>query len=264
MKAQLLKIGGAISKNSPTILTGLGVAGLISTVVLAVKATPKAVQILENEVYNGGSGISKCDDQDTISIPLSLPVKDVIRLTWRCYLPAAIMGSVTIGCIIGANSISLRRNAAIASLYSLSEKAIKEYKAKVVEKIGKDDERKIRQDISRDRMERTPVKDNEIIITGNGETLCYDAFSGRYFKSSKDEIIRVLNKLSRDLMSDMLIPVNQVYYELDLSGIKVGDDMGWNIDDGLIIPDFGSQLTKDGIPCLVLDYEIEPSYIRID
>ena len=34
-----------MSKRSPEILTGLGIAGMITTTVLAVKATPKAIKL---------------------------------------------------------------------------------------------------------------------------------------------------------------------------------------------------------------------------
>lgn len=170
------------------------------------------------------------------------------------------MGVVTIACIIGANSINLKRNAALVSLYSLSEAALKEYQAKVIETLGKQKERKIKDDIAKDRIVKNPVSDNEIVITNLGDTLCYDSLSGRYFKSDIEKIRQVLNKLSRDLMSEMFIDLNQVYSELNLKGTKMGDMVGWHIDDGLIEPDFSSQLTENGTPCLVLDFVTEPRY----
>jgi len=87
------------------------------------------------------------------------------------------------------------------------------------------------------RVVRNPVSDNEVIITSRGDTLCYDALGGRYFKSDIEHIRQVLNKLSRDLMSEQFITLNQVYSELGLKGTKVGDVAGWHIDDGLIEPD---------------------------
>jgi hypothetical protein len=54
------------------------------------------------------------------------------QFTWQRYLPAAIMGGLTIACVIDANSNNLRYNAALASVYSLTELALKENQTKVV------------------------------------------------------------------------------------------------------------------------------------
>lgn len=247
------KFGGILTKNSPTILTGIGVAGLLATTVMAVKATPKAIEILQEEQFRRmHDGITEEYEP--------LPTMDMVKLTWQCYVPSLAMGAITIGCIIGANSINLRRNAALVSVYSLSEAALKEYQAKVIETLGKGKERKIKDEIAKDRIYKNPISDNEVVITGRGETLCYDALSGRYFKSDIEHIKQALNKLSRNLMTDMFVTLNEVYSELDLKSTKMGEIIGWHIDDGLIEPDFSSQLTENGTPCLVLDYTSEPRY----
>ena len=119
-------LGGVISKNSPHILTGIGCAGLLSTAILSAKAAPKALRILElEEEYR----------EKKHFIPMTR--LDKVKLTWKCYIPAGVMGAVSIGCIIGANTVSTRRNAALASMYALTESAFREYKTKVVEEIGK-------------------------------------------------------------------------------------------------------------------------------
>jgi hypothetical protein len=248
------KFLGTLNKNSPVILTGLGVTGLVATTIMAVKATPKALQILEDEKNN------RSENGNYDSSDWTLTAKDIIKLTWKCYMPAAIMGVVTIACIVRANSINLRRNAALVGVYSLSETALKEYRSKVVETIGKGAERKIKDEIAKDRVTNNPISDKEVVITGVGESLCYDALSGRYFKSDIEHIRQALNKLSRDLMSEQFITLNEVYGELDLKSTKMGDVIGWHIDDGLIEPDFSSQLTENGMPCLVLDYMTGPRY----
>ena len=241
-------LGKTITKNSTTILTGMGVAGLISTTVLAVKATPKAIKLIEEAEW-------ELDEDE------ELTKMDVVKLTYKCYIPSAIMGATTIACIIGAHSINTRRNAALAGLYSLSEKTLKEYQSKVAETIGEDKEREIRREVKKDKVRNNPVSTSEVIMTGGGNCLCYDAQSGRYFYSDPETIRSVLNSLSRQLMSDMFIPLNDVYHDLGLSGTKLGDTVGWHVDNGLIEPDFGAQMADDGRPCLVLDFTIEPKYV---
>ncbi|MCX7817546.1 MAG: DUF6353 family protein [Syntrophales bacterium] len=257
MNAKVIKdLRKAIAKNSPTILTGLGVAGVITTAVMAVKATPKALQLLEDERYNR----RQMDGPNTDVIE----AKDAILIAWKCYAPAAVMGVLTIACIIAANSINLRRNAALAGLYSLSEAALKEYQNKVVETIGKNKELAIRDEIAKDKVDRNPVGDSEVILTGKGETLCYDALCGRYFKSNIEQIRKVLNDVSREMLSDSFVSLNEVYYKLDLTGTKIGDLIGWHVDDGLIEPEFSSVLNSDGTPCLVMDFTTEPRYMYRD
>ena len=108
----------AVSKRSPEILIALGLTGMVSTVVLAVKATPKALQLIEER--------RKEERTD------KLTVMETVGTTWKCYIPAAITGTVSAACIIGANSVNAKRNAALATAYKLSETAFKEFKDKEI------------------------------------------------------------------------------------------------------------------------------------
>ena len=69
-----------------------------------------------------------------------------------------------------------------------------------------------------------------------------------------------MNKLNRDMLDEMFISLNDFYYEIGLSNTKLGDDLGWNVSEGLIDLKFSSQLTDDGTPCVVMDYSIAPKY----
>jgi hypothetical protein len=245
-------LAGRISENSPTILTGLAVAGLISTTILAVKATPKAQILLDLEQQRREINENRCD----------LPSKwEIIKLTWKCYIPTCAVGLATCFCIVQANSIHLRRSAALAGLYSITESAFKEYQSKVVETIGRNKELKVRDDISADRIRVNPSGSNEIIFTGKGEVLCYDSLTGRYFKSSIEHIKQSLNALNKQLMNDMFITLNELYYELGLSGTSLGESLGWDVGNGLIEVNFSTQLSENGEPCLVLNYEVFPKFV---
>ena len=236
-----------VRTNSPMILVGLSVAGVITTVVLAVKATPKALKIIEQkeiELFNEDKPLTK---------------KEIIKNTWKCYAPTAIMGGMTIGCIIGANSIQQRRNAANASVYSITEAALKEYQAKVIETIGEKKEQDIRDKIAEDTITKNPVKNSEIFITGKGDTLCYDNISGRYFLSNIETLRKVQNDYNQSLLSDMWASLNELYYKMQLNGIDVGNDLGWNVDN-LLEFEFSAQLTEDGRPCIVVGYKDLPFY----
>ncbi len=236
----------AMKKHSPEILTGIGIAGMITTTVLAVRATPKAMVLIE-ERYR--------DEPDERP-----RWKTYIKGAWPCYVPAAVTGIISITCLIGASSVNFRRNAALATAYTLSESALKEYQEKVIETIGEKKEQSVRDAVAKDRIDRNPVSSREVIITERGNTLCYDVISGRYFKSDIDKLKKVENELNRRMRDEIYISLNEFYYEIGLNPTSIGDDLGWNIDHGYIELSFSSQLTDEGTPCLVIDYRVAPRY----
>ena len=162
-------------------------------------------------------------------------------------------------CLVGASSTNFRRNAALATAYTLSESTLKEYQEKVVETIGEKKERDIREQVAKEKMVKNPVRD-VILTEKGGNTICYDVISGRYFKSDRDTISRIVNDLNRKMRDEMYVSLNDFYYELGLDSTKMGDDLGWNIDKGYIEIDFSSHLDANGTPCLVIDYRVVPIY----
>lgn len=239
-------IKASISRHSPEILTGIGIAGMVTTTILAVKATPKAIKLIEAE--------KRAKHVDALS-----PV-DTVKTVWKCYIPAAMTGVSSIACLIGSNAINAKRNAALTTVYTLSEMARNEYKEKVIETIGEKKERTIKEKVDAERIKKDPVSKKEVIITEKGTTLCYDHVFGRYFKSDIDIINRAMNKINREIVINMYASLNDFYAELGLSPVEMGYDLGWNIDDGTIEIEPSSQLADDGTPCLVIDYNISPKY----
>ena len=231
-------------KHMPELLTGAGIAGMIFTVVEAVKATPKAlkaIEVLKEEV------------------PEPKPAQTV-KAAWKCYVPAAITGTASICCIIFANRESAKRNAALAAAYAISESTFSEYKAKVLEKFGKKKETEVRDAIVIDKMKKDPITNKEVILTGLGEHLCYDATSGRYFKSDIECLRKAENQLNLRLREEMFVSLNEFYAELGLMPIDVGDLLGWNIDKGYIELQFTSHLSEENVPCLAISCNVAPYY----
>ena len=238
-----VKVG--FNKNSPAILTGIGITGMLTSTVLAVKATPKALKLLDQAEND------KCDELTTV---------EKIKAAWKPYIPAVISGSVSIACLIGANSAHAKRNAALATAYKISESALTDYRSKVIETVGEKKEKTIREKVDKERLQHTPVSKNEVIVTSNDNTLCFDAISGRYFTSDIEKLKKAENELNKRMLSEMYISLNEFYNEIGLSGNDIGNNLGWNIDDGLIDLHFSSQLADDGRPCVVVDYHIAPRY----
>lgn len=243
-------------RNRPTILTGLGVAGLWTTAYLSYKAGPRAKDILAakrqdmNDIRPG--------DKETKRTVMWETVKEMVPVVG----PPILLGSVSTACIIGSNTVSSHRIATLSAAYTITDTALREYKGKVTELLGEKKAQQIREAISHDHVQQSPPPENEekITRTGNGNTLCYDEYTDRYFYSSAEAIGEAIVKLSYDLQSEMWIELNEFYMELGLRPCKMGNDLGWSIDHtdrGRIPVYYTATLTEDKRPCLAIQFDVE-------
>jgi len=249
MAALFKDVKMAVSEHSPEILTGLGIAGMITTTILAVKATPKALDLIaeaEDKKFN--------DDNDAL-----LTKVEVIKVAWKPYIPAAITGVTSVACLIGASSVNAKRNAALATAYNLTATAFSEFKDATLETVGEKKEQIIRNKVAEERINKEPVNQSAIIVSGNGNTRCFDTITKRRFISDIETIKKIVNELNRKMVNgEDYISLNEFYYELGLDEVTIGDELGWNVTRGLIEVDFSAQLDTDGTPCIVIDYAVAP------
>lgn len=243
----------SLSRHSPEILMGIGITGMITTTVFAVKATPKALLLME-------------DRKEELEVDKLTPV-EVVKATWKCYIPAVVTGGVSVACLISSNSVNAKRNAALATAYKLSETAFAEYRDKVVETIGDKKEKVVKDKISEEKIKENPVSKTEVIITGKGQTLFFEPLSSRYFYSNLDLIKRAENKLNKDIVTSAFddgVSVNDFYTEIGLPTTATGDNLGWKL--GYMIDIYPSAQMCDegteheGEPCIVLNYTNPPRY----
>lgn len=259
-----VKIG--LSKHSPEILTGIGIAGMATTTVLAVKATPKALRLIEEEKRiqnrelldearkNGNENCAKIDKLKPI---------EVIKVAWKPYIPAVVTGVASITCLIGASSVNAKRNAALATAYELSKTALTEYKEKVVETIGEKKEHVIREKIAQDKVDKNPVNNSEVVVLGSGDVLFMEPICMKPFKSDIEHVRKVINDFNYRMTTgaEEYISLSEFYDEFGLMHTRASDSLGWNLGrDGQIEVEFLAAKTEDGKPCLMLDYTVEPRY----
>lgn len=242
IKTGLKSLNGVINKNIPLIFHGISVVCYASSIGFAIKGTILAKNLI---------------DEKEESIQRKLTLEETAKTVWKCYIPTVVTTGVGIVSIIYGYNVNNRRMAALASLYSISETALKEYQDKTVELLGKGKETKIKDEICKDVIQNNPVQNSNVIVTGDGDVLCYDCMSGRYFKSSIEKIRRIQNDLNKELVSDIYgwVSLNDLYFALGLDAINLGYEMGWTTDDMLDIQ-FSSQLSSDGTPCLVMTYKL--------
>lgn len=248
-------VGQTLSNNSPVILTGMAVAGTVSSAILSAKGGMQARVALEerdNELLE--SGVEDRTRKEEFI--------DDVKTTWKFYIPAGLMTGATVACVIGAHSINNRRNAAIMTAYSLTDRAFQEYKEHIVETIGEKKEQAAREELGKKHLDNNPVTQNTIIL-GEGDHLCYDQATGRYFNSTMEKIRRAVNDINERCISQVYASHNDFYEHLGLPPIGLGEELGWR-DTHLMNVSFSTHLTSDAKPCLVLDYTVGPvnSYYR--
>lgn len=242
MNTAIIKTGAKtitkfVSRNSSAILTGMAVAGVGTTTFLAIRATGPALERIRNE--NAETPLEK------------------VRAAWIFYIPTFVSALITIACIIGADRINSKRAAALAGLYSISEKALKDYQDSVVEEFGEKKAEQIKDAIAKKEVDNTPINDSTIVFTGKGDVLCLDSLSGRYFMSKIEDIRAAVNDMNKLIIDQVWITLNDFYYELGLEATGLGSSVGWDLEHMIDI-DFSSQITADGTPCLVLVYRQMP------
>lgn len=249
-------------KNSPAILTGLAIVGVLSTAYSAYKAGLRADKILED--YRKDIKDCRRNDKDAKRAVVGETAKKLIPVI----APTIIMGGTTIACVAGSHSVSSRRIAALSAAYSISESTVKNLNNKMEEMLGERKARSIKDAIMKDKLHADNEKDREalsndhFVMPGDGTVLCKDLYSGRYFYSNAEKIKQAIAKCSYDIVSDMYISLNEFYDAIDsreLTKIPMGEDLGWNIDDvhnGQLPITLTAILTDDNKPCLCVDYDI--------
>lgn len=233
----------ATKQYSPEILSGLAIAGVVGTAVLAVRATPGAIDHIE-----------EVRDEDPGKVVFK---RQVVAIAWKHYVPAAISGAVTIGCIVGATRIGSRRNAALVAGAALADRAFNDYKEEVRELIGERKELEVREKTAQKQIDDNPPSKEILMVLQDKEQLCYDTLTGRYFRSDIETIRRAENEINHRVIQDMWCSHNEFYELIGLPDVRAGEELGWNMDH-LMSLIFTSHLSPEGVPCLAIGYQILP------
>lgn len=241
-QSTLKKLERVTIDHSPEILTAIGVIGSFTTAFLASKATIKAYQLVELE---------EAQRQEV------LEPSEIIRLCWKVYIPAATSAALTTGAIVGSAQVNNRRAAAMAAAYSVSERAFGEYRAKVIERVGENKERAYRDEIAQDRVNARPASDSVVVVTENGDVLCFDHYTGRYFKSSMESLRQAENQINFDIISSGYASLSDFYHILGVPPTAVTDEVGWNTDNPLKLR-FSAVMSEDNRPCIAIDFDVSP------
>jgi hypothetical protein len=233
-----------VKRNSSTILTCVGGVGVVATSIMAVKATPKAMRLLEEAKQEKGEDLTKLE---------------IVQVAGPAYIPAALVGVSTIACIFGANALNKQQQASLMSAYALLDNSYKDYKNKVNELYGEGANDEITGAIAKDKYDEDAEKPEE------GKELFYDEFSGRYFHAHKDVVKEAEFQLNRDLSRHGGVYLNEYFEVLGLPETDYGDYLGWSTFQ-LVEMYWESWLDfhvfkvvmDDGLECNVISMPAEP------
>ena len=242
-------------RNASTILTCIGGAGVIVTSVTAVKATPKALQLLDE---------AKKEKQE------ELTNTEKIKIAGPIYIPSILIGAGTIACIFGANILNKHNQAALISAYTLAESSFKEYKEKLKELYGEEAHQNIVNSIAVEKAKETHVTASYLLgycdLTADeacgDPVLFYEEFSGRYFESTIEQVINAEYHLNRNYILRGYSHLNELYEFLGLETTDYGSALGWTpTDEGEFWIEFNHRkvVLDDGLECYILEMPFQPT-----
>lgn len=229
---------------SPTIVSCIGAVGVVATTIAAVKATPKALSLIENEKAYINKQLEEGGWQTRVD---KLTTAETIKAAWKCYIPTAIIGLSTITCIFGANALNKRQQAAITSAYMLLDNTYKQYKEKVSKLLGDNADTMVKKSIIEDQY-------SEI-------TLFYEYHYGEFFERRKADVLNAEYQLNLKFASQGYACLNDFFELLGLPITQEGEVIGWSTQEGYSAIDFEHQLLEldDGMECTIINLPISPS-----
>lgn len=233
-------------RNGSLVLTCVGGVGVAATAVMAVKATPKALERLDQAEQEKGEELTKFEK---------------VVVAGPAYIPAVVAGVSTVACIFGANALNKRQQAALMSAYALLDSSYKDYKNKVEELYGEGANEQVRSELAKEQYE-----DEGIEVEGNKQ-LFYDEFSERYFESTMDKVLNAEYQLNRAITVDGFAYLNEFYEWLEIPTVDYGDYLAWSAGEmydscWYAWVDFNhfKVTMDDGLEAIIVSMNLDPTF----
>lgn len=197
--------------NGSFIFTVLGCAGVLGTAFIAAKNSKKHCRKLD-EYYSSVTPDSE---------PLKL--KEEIKLVWKCYIPTIAISALTIGSVVLSHRLSAKQIVGLTTALGYFTANRDRLSRKIEEFANRDVLHDIRKEIAED--EWTPGVTVE--ETGNGDLLCFEGYSGRWFRSSFEAVKEGIAEFSCRFMAGEYLSLNDLYECLDIEKTHFGNQWGW-------------------------------------
>ena len=234
-----------MKKYCPEILMGVGVTSLFSSTVHGVFASYKVKELWDAKEKEKGEPLTR---------------KEKFLIAWKHYIITAILSIGGAACVISADTIHYRRNAALATLCTVAETTLTDYKEEASKLLGPQKIKELEGAADAKKIEHNPPTEDCVISTGRGNTLMYEPISNYYFRSSISEVESVLVRADSMRNSGDDVLMNDIYYMLglpncvagELTGFPAEDPLGHYLSETYIYETYRKEacLTPNGEPCV--------------
>lgn len=250
---KLNKVGFTIKKHSPEILAVAGGVGVVTSAVMACKATLKVNDILDDakntvekihEVREMPEMVDKYTEEDSKKDLAIVYIQTGVKLI-KLYGPSVLLGAASLGCIFTSHKILRKRNMALAAAYATVDRGFKEYRSRVVERFGKELDRELKYNIRAKEIEEVVVNEDgtQTSVENTVEAVDPNVYSeyARFYddgclgwsKSSEDNLYFLKcqqNHANELLQAKGHLFLNEVYDMLGIPRTKAGQVVGWVYD----------------------------------
>lgn len=254
------KVGFKFKKYSPEILLVAGIAGTVTSAVMACKATTKVSGIIEeaketigtiHEVKNNPEMAEKYSEEDAKKDLAITYVQTGVKFA-KLYGPAIILGAASIGCILASNNIIRKRNVALAAAYATVDKGFKEYRGRVIERFGEELDKELKYNIKAQEIEEVTVDEKgkekttkkvvNVMDPNNYSPYSIVFDDGNVGWDKDPEISKYFLIQQQNYANDLLkakghLFLNEVYSMLGAQPTKAGQCVGWIYDEECPIGD---------------------------
>ena len=250
------RVGFQIKKHSPEILLVTGIAGVVTSAVMACKATTKVDTIIEeskksiNMIHEGMDAGNICDveytEEDGKKDLAIVYIQTGVKFA-KLYGPSVLLGLTSIGCILASNNIIHKRNVALSAAYTAIDTSFKGYRSRVIERFGESMDRELRYNIKTQEVKETVVDEE----TGKKKTVkstvsvvdpntysdyarFFDEYCAGWTKDAEYNLMflrQQQNYANELLKSRGHLFLNEVYDMLGIDRTKAGNIVGWIYDE---------------------------------
>ena len=250
------RVGFQIKKHSPEILLVTGITGVVTSAVMACKATTKVDAIVEETkksidmIHEGMEAGNICDVEYTEEDgkkDLAIVYIQTGAKFAKLYGPSVLLGLTSIGCILASNNIIHKRNVALSAAYTAIDRSFKGYRSRVIERFGESMDRELRYNIKTQEVKETVVDEE----TGKKKTVkstvsvvdpntysdyarFFDEYCAGWTKDAEYNLMflrQQQNYANELLKSRGHLFLNEVYDMLGIDRTKAGNIVGWIYDE---------------------------------
>lgn len=250
------KVVFKVKKHSPEILLVTGITGVVTSAVMACKATTKVSEILDDaketiDIIHEGvetgeiQGVEYTEEVGKKDLAI-VYIQTGVKLA-KLYGPSILLGTTSIGCILASNNIIHKRNVALSAAYTAIDKSFKGYRSRVIERFGESMDRELRYNIKNEEVKETVIDEE----TGKKKTVkstvsvvdpnvysdyarFFDELCTGYAKDAEYNLMFL--KQQQNHANDLLkakghLFLNEVYDMLGIDRTKAGQVVGWVYDE---------------------------------